>query len=128
MIKIIAFVDSFKHYSEPIKEFQKRLWKKVDFLKLKPSSKKNISEIIWKKQYFSVWFSDDNLKNIVSVYEKFRVFLDSEKYFPEVQKKFSVYFTWKSEEYYNLLMMLWDEEHFREQIKQKYWLKIKLKK
>lgn len=46
MIKIIAFVDSFKHYSEPINEFQKRLWKKVDFLKLKPSSKKNISEII----------------------------------------------------------------------------------
>ncbi|ATU05769.1 hypothetical protein BKN14_05030 [Candidatus Gracilibacteria bacterium HOT-871] len=46
MIKIIAFVDSFKHYSEPIKEFQKRLGKKVDFLKLKPSSKKNISEII----------------------------------------------------------------------------------
>ena len=46
MIKIIAFVDSFKHYSESIKEFQKRLWKKVDFLKLKPSSKKNISEII----------------------------------------------------------------------------------
>ena len=45
-----------------------------------------------------------------------------------MQKKFSVYFTWKSEEYYNLLMMLWDEEHFREQIKQKYWLKIKLKK
>ncbi|RAL57681.1 hypothetical protein BLD25_01990 [Candidatus Gracilibacteria bacterium GN02-872] len=46
MIKIIAFVDSFKHYSESIKEFQKRLGKKVDFLKLKPSSKKNISEII----------------------------------------------------------------------------------
>lgn len=46
MIKIIAFVDSFKHYSEPIKEFQKRLWKKVDFLKLKPSRKKEISEII----------------------------------------------------------------------------------
>ncbi|MBB1564947.1 hypothetical protein D8B46_05965 [Candidatus Gracilibacteria bacterium] len=90
--------------------------------------KKNISEIIGKKQYFSVGFSDDNLKNIVSVYEKFRVFLDSEKYFPEVQKKFSVYFTGKSEEYYNLLMMLGDEEHFREQIKQKYGLKIKLKK
>ena len=46
MIKIIAFVDSFKHYSESIKEFQKRLWKKVDFLKLKPSGKKSISEII----------------------------------------------------------------------------------
>ena len=46
MIKIISFVDSFKHYNEPIKEFQKRLWKKVDFLKLKPSKKNEISEII----------------------------------------------------------------------------------
>ena len=90
--------------------------------------KKNISEIIWKKQYFSVWFSDDSVKNIISVYEKFRWFLDSEKYFPEVQKKFSVYFTWKSEEYYNLLMMLWNEQNFREQIRQKHWLKIKQKK
>ena len=46
MIKIISFVDTFKHYEEPIKEFQKRLWKNVEFLKLKPSKKKNISEII----------------------------------------------------------------------------------
>lgn len=46
MIKIIAFVDSFKHYSEPILEFQKRLWKTIDFIKLKPSKKKEISEII----------------------------------------------------------------------------------
>ena len=46
MIKIISFVDTFKHYEEPIKEFQKRLWKNIEFLKLKPSKKKNISEII----------------------------------------------------------------------------------
>lgn len=46
MIKIISFVDSFKHYEEPIREFQKRLWKSVEFIKLKPSKKKNISEII----------------------------------------------------------------------------------
>lgn len=46
MIKIISFVDSFKHYDEAIKEFQKRLGKSVDFIKLKPSKKKNISEII----------------------------------------------------------------------------------
>jgi len=46
MIKIIAFVDSFKHYNEPILEFQKRLWKTIDFIKLKPSKKKEISEII----------------------------------------------------------------------------------
>lgn len=49
MIKIISFVDSFKHYEEPIKEFQKRLWKTIEFIKLKPSKKKNISEIIFEE-------------------------------------------------------------------------------
>jgi 23S rRNA (pseudouridine1915-N3)-methyltransferase len=46
MIKIISFVDSFKHFNEPIKEFQKRLWKQVEFIKLKPSKRKEILEII----------------------------------------------------------------------------------
>ncbi|MFK7779938.1 MAG: 23S rRNA (pseudouridine(1915)-N(3))-methyltransferase RlmH [Candidatus Gracilibacteria bacterium] len=46
MIKIISFVDSFKHYNEPINEFQKRLGKQVDFIKLKPSKRKNINEIV----------------------------------------------------------------------------------
>lgn len=46
MIKIVSFVDSFKHYDEPIKEFQKRLWKQVDFVKLKPSKRKEINEIV----------------------------------------------------------------------------------
>jgi len=46
MIKIISFVDSFKHYEEPIKEFQKRLWKEIDFIKLKPSKRSEINEII----------------------------------------------------------------------------------
>lgn len=46
MIKIISFVDSFKHFDEPIKEFQKRLWKTVELVKLKPSKKKEIKEII----------------------------------------------------------------------------------
>lgn len=46
MIKIISFVDSFKHYDEPIKEFQKRLAKQVDLLKLKPSKRGKKEEII----------------------------------------------------------------------------------
>lgn len=45
-IKIISFVDSFKHYDEPIKEFQKRLGKTVEFVKLKPSKRKEESEIV----------------------------------------------------------------------------------
>lgn len=46
MIKIISFVDSFKHYEEPIKEFQKRLWKDIDFIKLKPSKRVEVNEIL----------------------------------------------------------------------------------
>lgn len=46
MIKIITFVDSFKHFAEPIKEFEKRLWRDIELIKLKPSKRKEISEII----------------------------------------------------------------------------------
>lgn len=46
MIKIISFVDSFKHYNEPILEFLKRLWKDIEFIKLKPSKRKEIPEVV----------------------------------------------------------------------------------
>lgn len=46
MIRIVSFADSFKHYDEPIKEFQKRLWKTIDFVKLKPSKRTSIQEIL----------------------------------------------------------------------------------
>ncbi|MDP2090077.1 MAG: 23S rRNA (pseudouridine(1915)-N(3))-methyltransferase RlmH [Candidatus Gracilibacteria bacterium] len=59
MIKIISFVDSFKHYDEPIKEFQKRLGKQVDFIKLKPSKRKEINEII-----------DEESKDLTKILEK----------------------------------------------------------
>ncbi len=59
MIKIISFVDSFKHYEQPIKEFQKRLGKQVELLKLKPSKKKNTNAII-----------NDESKTLLSLLEK----------------------------------------------------------
>jgi len=59
MIKIISFVDSFKHYEEPIKEFQKRLGKQVNFIKLKPSKRKESNLII-----------DDESKVLVKFLEK----------------------------------------------------------
>ena len=46
MIKIISIHDTFKHYREPIEEFIKRLWKEVSLIKLKPSKKKEASEIV----------------------------------------------------------------------------------
>ncbi|MDD3793470.1 MAG: 23S rRNA (pseudouridine(1915)-N(3))-methyltransferase RlmH [Candidatus Gracilibacteria bacterium] len=49
MIRIVSFVDSFKHYEEPIKEFQKRLGKTIDFVKLKPSKRTSIQEILFEE-------------------------------------------------------------------------------
>jgi 23S rRNA (pseudouridine1915-N3)-methyltransferase len=46
MIKIIIFSDSFKHFEESIKEYEKRLWKEVEIIKLKPSKRKEEQEII----------------------------------------------------------------------------------
>lgn len=46
MIKIISFIDSYKHFSQPIEEFQKRLWKTVDIVKIKPSKYKQSEQII----------------------------------------------------------------------------------
>jgi len=39
MIKIISFVDSFKHFETPINEYLKRLQKEVFLMKLKPVNK-----------------------------------------------------------------------------------------
>ncbi len=46
MIKILTVCDSYKHFEEPIKEYKKRLWKKVEIIKLKPSKKDSIDEIV----------------------------------------------------------------------------------
>lgn len=62
MIKIISFVDSFKHYDEPIKEFQKRIWKDIELVKLKPIKNWNIIEketdilidILTKEDWFKI--------------------------------------------------------------------------
>ncbi|MDD4151372.1 MAG: 23S rRNA (pseudouridine(1915)-N(3))-methyltransferase RlmH [Candidatus Gracilibacteria bacterium] len=46
MIKIISFVDSFKHFETPINEYLKRLQKEVFLVKLKPVNKGSIPEIV----------------------------------------------------------------------------------
>lgn len=46
MYKIIIFSDSYKHFDEAIKEYEKRLGKDIEIIKLKPSKRKEIAEII----------------------------------------------------------------------------------
>jgi 23S rRNA pseudoU1915 N3-methylase RlmH len=45
-MKIIIFSDSFKHFEDAIKEYEKRLYKEIEIIKLKPSKRKEEQEII----------------------------------------------------------------------------------
>ena len=46
MIKIYIFADSYKHFEIPIKEYEKRLWKSILVVKLKPSKNTNENLVI----------------------------------------------------------------------------------
>lgn len=91
MIKIVSFVDSFKHYEEPIKEFLKRLWKDIELIKMKPSKRSEIQEIVSEETKF--------LKNFLEKEKWYKVLLyidskqlnteDFAKMVEEKQMKFS---------------------------------------
>jgi len=49
MIKILTLVDSFKHFESAIKEYEKRLWKECEIIKLKPEKNGSDSQIIEKE-------------------------------------------------------------------------------
>jgi len=98
MIKIISFVDSFKHYDEPIKEFQKRLWKSIDFIKLKPSKRKESREII-----------SEESKELVKVLQKTKwykilLYIDS-KQLDTI--KFSELIEKKQAEFADIVFIIW---------------------
>ena len=49
MIKIIIVIDSYKHFETSVKEYEKRLWKSVQVLKIKPEKNWSTQEIIDKE-------------------------------------------------------------------------------
>nr|MDD3720373.1 23S rRNA (pseudouridine(1915)-N(3))-methyltransferase RlmH [Candidatus Gracilibacteria bacterium] len=66
MIKIITICDSYKHFGEAIKEYEKRLGKKVEIIKLKPSRKDSTEEIIREETGFvKNYLEKDNSYKIV---------------------------------------------------------------
>ncbi|PID84371.1 23S rRNA (pseudouridine(1915)-N(3))-methyltransferase RlmH [Candidatus Gracilibacteria bacterium] len=91
MIQIICPVDSFKHYEKPIIEFQKRLGKKVKLIKIKPSKKKEETEV--KKE------ETERLKQILEKTKGYKVLLcidgnslnsiEFERFLSEKQMNFS---------------------------------------
>lgn len=88
--------------------------------------KKQISEIIPENNSLSIWFSDDSLENIVAVYDKFQDILNQENFYPDISKKFSVYFSGKIEQR-DLLLTKLKNKNF-EILDRDLDLKIKLKK
>ena len=84
MIKIVSFVDSYKHYEEPIKEFVKRLWKDVEIVKLKPVKNGDViqketeifEEYLKKENWFKIVLNP-NWKNIST--EDFYDFIEDKK-------------------------------------------------
>lgn len=49
MIKILTLVDSFKHFDTAISEYEKRLWKECQIIKIKPEKHGSDSQIIEKE-------------------------------------------------------------------------------
>ena len=49
MIKIIIVIDSYKHFETSVKEYEKRLGKTVEVIKIKPEKNGNTQEIIDKE-------------------------------------------------------------------------------
>ncbi len=136
--EITNYITCYNPQLEKILWFQDLSWrerkaKAIDFLLnyyvnlLEKLNSKKVSEILNSKNSLSFWFSDDSVGNIVAVYHKFQQILRWKDFYPELSKKFSVYFTWKPESYHDLVKQLWKRSGFKEEIRD-YWLKIKLKK
>lgn len=84
MIKIISFVDSFKHYEQAIMEFEKRLWKDIEIIKLKPVKNWDIIlketdiliDILNKQDWYKIVLNP-NWKNLST--EKFYELIEEKK-------------------------------------------------
>ena len=85
MFKIISPFDSYKHYEKAIKEFEKRLWKELEIIKLKPSKKWSTNEIIkeetinikkylekekWYKIALNIWGKQLDTESLYKLVEK----------------------------------------------------------
>ena len=98
MIKIISFIDSYKHFSQPIEEFQKRLWRSVDFMKLKPSKRTKAPEII-----------SDESKQLLEIIKKTKwytvlLYINSAQIDTE---KFTQLLEQKQTQYANIVFIIW---------------------
>lgn len=88
---------------------------------------KNIKELLdWKS--VSVGFNDDSLGNCLDIFKIMKKLKYSENFYPEISKKFSVFYTWNPEKFDEILEKLWDKKYFESKIISDWKiLKIKVK-
>ena len=98
MIKIISFVDSYKHFDSAIKEYEKRLWKHIDFIKLKPVKSWDTNEIIKKESLIL------NKTLEKTSWYKVLLYIDSEELSTE---KFEKFIEEKLTSHANIIFIIW---------------------
>lgn len=98
MIKIITICDNFKHFEEAIKEYKKRLWKKIEIIKLKPSKKDSIDEIIRQD-------TESIIKKLLTI-NSFKIVLSIEwKSFSTLE--FSNFLEYKFQNFSDIVFVIW---------------------
>lgn len=98
MIKIIIFSDSFKHFENSIKEYEKRLWNNIEILQLKPSKRKNISEIVIEETNI--------LKEKLEKIKWFKILLDVDWQNLSTQEFFE-FLENKNQNFWNIIFIIW---------------------
>lgn len=97
-----------------IKFYENLKWKKIK------------DALNWKS--VSVWFNDDSVENCLDIFKIMKKIKYSEKFYPEILKKFSVFYTWESEKFDYILEKIWDKKDFEAKIISDWKiLKIKVK-
>ena len=95
MTKIYIPADSFKHFNIPIKEYQKRLWKNCEIIKIKTSKNWNIikkeTEEIIKKLEKENWYK-------IVLNPKWKDF-DTEKFYKFIENK--------KQTFPNIIFIIW---------------------
>jgi 23S rRNA pseudoU1915 N3-methylase RlmH len=98
MYKILITSDSNKHFETAIKEYEKRLWKNIEIIKLKPVKNWRDSQIIEKET--------DNLIKILEKQKWFKVVLNPAWKSLNTEKLFNL-IEEKKQKFSNIIFIIW---------------------
>jgi len=98
MIKIYIFADSYKHFDIAIKEYEKRLWKKLQIIKLKPSKNSN-SDMVIKEE-------TSEISKILEKEKWYKVVLNPEGEIYDTPEFVEVIENWKMK-FWNVIFCIW---------------------